>query len=55
VLSAEERDRLVANIAGHLTQAQDFIQKRALENFNNVHPEFGNKLRENLKRLYEAK
>ena len=30
VLNDEERGRLVSNIAGHLKDAKDFIQKRAV-------------------------
>jgi len=45
VLTAEERDRLVSNIAGHLKDAQQFIQERAVQNFEKVHPDFGAKLR----------
>ena len=30
VLNEEERERLVGNIAGHLVNAQQFIQKRAV-------------------------
>lgn len=45
VLSAEERERLVANIAGHLKDAEKFIQERAVGNFTKVHPDFGSKLR----------
>lgn len=44
VLNDEERARLVANIAGHLKDAKDFIQKRAVKNFSQVSPDFGEKL-----------
>jgi hypothetical protein len=33
VLNDEERARLVSNIAGHLKDAKDFIQKRAVSAF----------------------
>lgn len=49
VLSPEERDRLVANIAGHLKNASQFLQERAVKNFSNVHPDFGKKLTSALK------
>ncbi|GFR66373.1 catalase [Elysia marginata] len=45
VLSKEERARLVENIAGHLKDAQDFIQKRAVNNFAQADADFGNALR----------
>ncbi|WP_395241680.1 catalase-related domain-containing protein, partial [Salmonella sp. s51933] len=44
ILNEEERARLVANIAGHLKDANDFIQKRAVKNFTEVHPDFGSRL-----------
>lgn len=46
VLTAEERERLVANIAGHLKQCtEQSIIERAVKNFEAVHPDFGAKLR----------
>jgi len=41
VLKPEERKRLVENIAGHLKDAQDFLQKRAVSNFSQADPEYG--------------
>nr|ABI64115.1 catalase [Azumapecten farreri]QFR39791.1 catalase [Azumapecten farreri] len=41
VLKPEERQRLVENIAGHLKNAQEFIQRRTVHNFTQVHPDFG--------------
>jgi catalase len=41
VLSREERERLVFNIASHLKDAQGFIQERAVRNFSEVHPDYG--------------
>jgi len=41
VLSEEERKRLCENIAGHLKDAQLFIQKKAVKNFSDVHPDYG--------------
>lgn len=49
VLSQDERDRLVDNIVGALKNAADFIQERAVNNFSQVHAEFGQKLRAGLK------
>lgn len=51
VLSKEEQDRLVANIAGHIKQAQFFIQERAVRNFSQVDPKFGTKLKEQLEKV----
>ena len=48
MLSAAERTRLVENISGHLKDAQEFIQKRAVGNFAQADPEFGRQLREAL-------
>jgi catalase len=45
VLGPEERKRLAANIAGHLKNAQRFIQERAVKQFSCVHPDFGNMIR----------
>ena len=44
MLTADARDRLVANIAGHLCNAQEFIQQRAVRNFTQVHTDFGRAL-----------
>ncbi|KAM4723174.1 catalase-like [Rhinophrynus dorsalis] len=41
VLTEEQRQRLCENIAGHLKDAQLFIQKRAVKNFSDVHPDYG--------------
>lgn len=49
VLNEEERERLVANIAGHVKDAKDFIQQRAVKNFTEVHADFGSKLEKALK------
>ncbi|XP_059143860.1 catalase-like [Physella acuta] len=48
VLTAAERTRLVENIVGHLKEAQDFIQKRAVSNFTQVDPEFGRRISQGL-------
>lgn len=47
-LKPDERERLVENIVGHLKDAADFIQERAVKNFSQVDAEFGRKLREGL-------
>ncbi|KAL8595354.1 hypothetical protein ACOMHN_020107 [Nucella lapillus] len=41
ILTAEERTRLVENISGHLKDAQDFVQERAVGNFAKVHKDLG--------------
>lgn len=43
-LDAAHRERLVSNIAGHIKDASDFIQERAVKNFSQVDPDFGKKL-----------
>ena len=50
VLSPAERTRLVENIAGHLKNAQDFIQKRAVANFAKADEEYGSRLAAALKK-----
>jgi catalase len=50
VLKADERKRLVENLAGHLKDTQEFIQKRAISNFNQVDPEFGQGVQEALQK-----
>jgi hypothetical protein len=44
VLKPEERTRLIENISGHLKDAQEFIQQRAVTNFSNVDRDFGRRL-----------
>ncbi|KAI8772709.1 catalase, partial [Biomphalaria glabrata] len=48
VLSTDERTRLVENIVGHLMEAQDFIQKRPVQNFSKVDAEFGQRVMDGL-------
>jgi hypothetical protein len=55
VLNEQARDRLVANIAGHLCNAQEFIQQRAVRNFSQVHADFGKKLTKALAERAAAK
>jgi len=45
VLNADEKKRLVSNIAGHLCNASRFIQERAVNNFAQVHKDFGDQLK----------
>ena len=49
VLTSEERNRLVKNMANHLRQAQLFIQERMVENCGKVTAEFGRMLASSLK------
>lgn len=49
VLTAEQRDRMAQNIAGHLCKAEPFLQERAVRNFDKVHPDLGAKIRAILK------
>jgi len=53
VLTDSERDALAANIAGHLCNAQKFIQERAIKNFSCADPEYGNMIRANIKRIHK--
>ncbi|XP_045197713.1 catalase-like isoform X3 [Mercenaria mercenaria] len=48
VLTAAERERLTENIAGHMKDAQEFIQKRAVGNFAKADPQFGKMIQEKL-------
>ncbi|KAF6201287.1 hypothetical protein GE061_005734 [Apolygus lucorum] len=50
-LNADERQRLVNNILDNLRNAADFIQERTIKNFSQVSPEFGDALRDGLKKL----
>jgi catalase len=51
VLKEDERTRLVQNIAGHLINAADFLQQRAINNFTKCDPEYGRRLGEALNKL----
>nr|ALU63753.1 catalase [Haliotis madaka] len=51
VLSPTDRDHLIDNMAGHLINAQDFIQKRAVSNFGQADPEYGRRLQDALNAL----
>lgn len=48
VLNEEERKRLCENIASHLKDAQLFIQKKAVKNFTDVHPDYGARVQAHL-------
>lgn len=47
-LDKDAKERLVANIVGHLKDATDFIQERTVKNFSQVDASFGQKLAEGL-------
>jgi len=51
VVNEAERERLVSNIAGHLKDAQVFLQIRAVKNFSQVDPEYGRRVRDKLIKL----
>uniref|UniRef100_A0A4W2EHB0 Catalase n=1 Tax=Bos indicus x Bos taurus TaxID=30522 RepID=A0A4W2EHB0_BOBOX len=55
VLNEEQRKRLCENIAGHLKDAQLFIQKKAVKNFSDVHPEYGSRIQALLDKYNEEK
>lgn len=44
VLTEDEKTRLVQNVAGHLKNASDFIQQRAVRNFTQVDREYGGRI-----------
>ncbi|XP_064093149.1 catalase-like [Macrobrachium nipponense] len=54
VMNEEERQRLVSNIAGHLVNAQKFLQDRAINNFSQADPEYGAGIRRALEKLQKA-
>jgi len=51
VLSAEERERLTDNIAGSLSEAQEFIQKRAIANFAAVDAAYGRSIKQKIDKI----
>jgi len=44
VLTPSDQDALVSNMAGHMKNAQEFIQKRAVENWSQCDKEWGRRL-----------
>lgn len=54
VLSEDERERLVDNIASHMCNAQPFLQERGVRNFRLVHADFGSRLQAKLE-MYNKK
>lgn len=55
VLKSDERERLIKNIAGHLQNAQDFLQERAVNMFTKVHIDLGKGIRSELETLKNEK
>lgn len=55
VLGPAERQRLVDNIAGNLSGAQEFIQRRAVSNFAAADATYGKMLQDKLAKLAAAK
>jgi hypothetical protein len=55
VLSAAERERLTDNIAGNLSNAQEFIQTRAIANFAAADVNYGRLIREKIARIKASK
>lgn len=51
VLNDQEKKRLIENISGHLINAAEFIQQRAVDNFSKCDQEYGRRLKEALDKL----
>lgn len=48
VLSESDKQHLIDNMAGHMKDAQEFIQKRCVANFTKCDPEYGERLQDAL-------
>ncbi|XP_071975175.1 catalase-like isoform X2 [Engystomops pustulosus] len=55
ILSEDERQHLCENIAESLSGAQPIVQKRAVKNFTDVHPDYGKRVTAELEKLEAAK
>ncbi|XP_015931113.1 catalase [Parasteatoda tepidariorum] len=55
VLNEAEKNRLADNIAGHLVDAKDFIQERAVKNFSQADPDYGKRIKERLTKLKQER
>ncbi|KAM3919881.1 catalase-like [Leptodactylus fuscus] len=55
VLCEDERQRVCENIAESLFGAKGLIQKRAVKNFTDVHPDYGRRVQAELDKLEAAK
>jgi len=51
VLDAGAKDRLTSNIAGHMSAAAPFIQKRAIANFSKADPHYGKSIEEKIAKI----
>ncbi|XP_057663994.1 catalase-like [Diorhabda carinulata] len=54
-LNKEEKERLVSNIVGHLSDASDFIQQRQVQHFRQVDEDLGDRIAQGLKKSKSAK
>nr|BBB37585.1 catalase [Chattonella marina var. antiqua] len=54
MLSPEEKERLTDNIAGHLVNAKEFLQKRAIANFAAASADYGRKIAQKVAALKAA-
>eukprot|EP00550_Attheya_septentrionalis_P008949 CAMPEP_0198279996 /NCGR_PEP_ID=MMETSP1449-20131203/175_1 /TAXON_ID=420275 /ORGANISM="Attheya septentrionalis, Strain CCMP2084" /LENGTH=542 /DNA_ID=CAMNT_0043975253 /DNA_START=138 /DNA_END=1766 /DNA_ORIENTATION=- len=55
VLDDGARERLTDNIAGHMSNAQEFIRQRAISNFAAADPSFGRMISEKINRILQEK
>lgn len=54
-LDDQGRSNLIENMSGHLINAAEFLQERAVKNFTKCHPEYGRRLSEALEKLKSQK
>eukprot|EP00978_Attheya_sp_CCMP212_P046295 scaffold382697_cov24-Attheya_sp.AAC.1 len=55
VLDNGTRERLTDNIAGHMSNAQEFILQRAISNFAAADPNFGRMINEKIHQILQEK
>ncbi len=51
MLDETAKTNLVNNIAGHMKDAQEFIQKRAIANFAAADPEYGRRIQQAIDKM----
>ena len=51
MLDDQAKNNLVNNIAGHLKDAQEFIQKRVIANFAAADPEYGRRIQQAIDKI----
>ena len=51
VLKSEEKQRLAENIANHVCNASEFLQKRVIHNFGQADPEYGQRIKQILDKI----